>query len=409
MFDKVVNLYRAAGKPTLEFGIFTYYGQENKKLLELISECKEINDEFGDFQFLENKNGKITFEFKVPATGNSAFYNSFADFIQRTPTLGHGELPPNIYILDEDWSTTDGTSNENFEKIKKCCKFIKDISQVVMISDTKSSLYYINLIFAIPAEIGKPPRTFSIQTRLDERLLEADLRHAQLMSALASSEQNANKLHFDERKAILNLAISNTVNLPTLEQKDQFMHILLNWQEILDTYRKNLLTYVHGFSFDKARKDLAQAELDYGSKLSGIFGDLAGKLLALPISLTALVILKKAETPLEEAVTTAGLIMVSLIFLGILHNQKLSINRLENSLSIALDKLDTRTSTYPESLRKLLKKTTSEIQSQKTFTHRVLTFFSILSTTPTAAAIGILIYKYWDFIVKNIFHITYCL
>lgn len=68
---------------------------------------------------------------------------------------------------------------------------------------------------------------------------------------------------------------------------------------------------------------MAQAEIDYGTKLSGVLGDIAGKMLALPISLAGLVALEKTTSKFEGFILILGLAVVLVVLLAILHNQML--------------------------------------------------------------------------------------
>ncbi|QGZ31475.1 hypothetical protein [Stutzerimonas stutzeri] len=389
MFEKVVALYRAAGCPPIQGGQFLFKGRASDTLLCLINECRSIDEQFGRFTY-ERLGGdnSANFEFLLPNSDLAGFYTSFEEFIRATPSLGHGLIPDCVYIAEHDWASTDGIKNEIYSKLKSCCRLIVNLSKIVMLADSQSSPSHINLIFAVPADNGKPPKTFTIATTVEPGILEAQLSHLALIDQLANPA-NDSKLHLEERKAIFNLAVSELVNdAPETAKNNLFQFLLMNWKELLDTYWKNFQTYIHGFSFDKAKKDLAQAELDYGSKLSAAFSDIGGKLLALPISFGALVILSKASTGIETTATAAGILMVSLIFSGILANQWLNIKRLDSSLDIALSQIEKRIGTYPKHLQNLLTTAKREINQQQCFVRWTIRVFLLLSWAPTIGMIA---------------------
>lgn len=393
MFEKVVALYREAGKPPIQDGQFTYNGKSTPVLLELIDDCRQLSEQFGRLTYVRVKDpaGAVNIEFMLPASDSAGFYSSFDSFIKATPSLGHGRIPEFLYIANEDWSSTDKIQNENFEKIKKCCKLISNLAKIAMAADDKSSSSHINLIFAVPADNGKPPKTFTIPTKVSPNILEFKLKHLALIDQLANPK-NESKLHLEERKSILNLAISEIIsNAPESAKSNLFIFTLSQWTELLDTYWKNFQTYIHGFSFEKVKKDLAQAELDHGTKLSAAFSDIGGKLFALPVSLGALVILEKAQTSVEKVATATGILMVSMIFTGILINQWLNIKRLNSSLNIVLTQIDKKNGTYPKNIQTLLENSKKEILTQQRFIKGTIGFFLFLSWAPT---IGMLIMKW---------------
>src|SRR5690606_612582 len=125
-----------------------------------------------------------------------------------------------------------------------------------------------------------------------------------------------------------------------------------------------LQTYVYGFSFEKVRRELAQAEIDYGTKLSGVLGDIAGKMLALPISLAGLLPLKNSSSPFEAFVLVLGMIVVSVILLAILHNQILQTKRLLHSFNVVFDDFKDKIKTYPPKLQGLLRITIHQVEKQ---------------------------------------------
>lgn len=400
VFEKVVALYREAGRPPIHGGQFAYKGRSTPLLLELINDCRDLDEQYGriTYERINDVNGTIEIEFMLPASDFAGFYESFDEFIKATPSLGHGRTPESIYIINEDWSSTDAINNESFEKIQKICKLIRNLTKIVTAADEKSSSSHINLIVAVPADNGKPPKTLTIATKFEPKSLEAQLKHLSLIDQLANPK-NESKLHLEERKSILILAISEIINGATETEKAySFTYIISHWNELLDTYWKNFQTYIHGFSFDKVKKDLAQAELDYGTKLSAAFSDIGGKLLALPVSLGALVILSKATSPVEVASTAFGIVMVSIIFTGILINQWLNISRLNSSLSIVLSQIDKRLGTYPKNLQTLLENAKAEIRKQQAFIKVTLILFIALSWTPTAGMI-IMKWEQWSRII----------
>ncbi|MNP65981.1 hypothetical protein D3C76_1616240 [compost metagenome] len=95
--------------------------------------------------------------------------------------------------------------------------------------------------------------------------------------------------------------------------------------------------------------------------------------------------------------------MVTLIFCGVLWNQRLNVQRLDNSLDITFDLFDKRLNTYPGNLQRLLKKTRLEIKSQRSFLVVTLWFFLGLSVLPTLVMIGMFSYKWMPQLICFLF------
>lgn len=391
MLKTVIELYRKIGKPPLtENGSFCYDGMADDELLRLFNEVKNLPSNFGEVSYDRLKNSKLNFEFSIVSSGENSFFQSFSDLVKKTPSLGSGNHLKSFYIVNEDWAPSDNIVNDSNTRIIKVCNLIKNLSKVAASEHPQASFY--NLVFSIPAAPNKPPKTIVVQTKISEEILSIDLSKTSLIRGLAN-EEHRGRLHLEERRAILNGAICECLDNLSEDRNGKFMHILKSWDLIIENYWKNFQIYIHSFSFEKTRKEFAQAELDYGAKLSAAFSDLAGKILALPVSLVALLALDKATSTLEVAVAVTGLFITSLILVGILANQILNVERFNNSLEASFDNLTKTLATYPKSLQRLILKSKENIHKQKKVVGTTLYVFCALSLAPAIGAILIVYYK----------------
>ncbi|EPJ82440.1 MULTISPECIES: hypothetical protein [Pseudomonas] len=400
MFSVVVQLYRLLGRPLIDDDRIIYSGVCTEEIRECVDKCRKLAEKYGRLIDADESEGHIDIEFDLPTSDFGRFHSTFRSFIKATPTLGKGKLPEDFYIVDENWSTTDGVEHPKYKSIKLCCDLIDGLCGLVAVVDRKSSDSYENIFFALPADDNRKPKTFVLKTEVDETILDVKLRHVSLIKALASS-QDEHKIHLEERKLIFNSAIADVIESAGDDQA--FPFVLKHWEDVLRKYWQNLQAYVHGFSFDKVRTELAKAELEYGAKLSGVLSDMAGKMLALPLSFGALVLLNKAVDPIEIFSIAVGVLMVTLIFCGVLWNQHLNVQRLDNSLNITFDLFDKRLSTYPGSLQRLLSKSKKEIKSQRRFLKVTLQSFLVLAVIPTLVMIGMLSYRWMPDLICFLF------
>jgi hypothetical protein len=392
MFNFIVELFRLIGKPELsQSGSFKWSGKPDKPLLDLISLVRNAPVIYGEMNYFREKLDVISFEFTPISSGENAFFTDYAALVEKTPSLGCGEPIKSFYLISDDWTPLDKTANSQHEKIEKICKLIKDLSKVSLSAHAQQSCY--NLVFSTPSGNTKPPKTLMIETRLNQSVLNFDISKTSLISSLAS-EENKGRIHLEERRAILNGAICEKLESIPESQPDKFIALLKAWNEVLDSYWRNFQIYIHSFSFEKVRKEFAQAELDYGTKLSSAFSDIAGKMLALPLSLVAIITLSKASDMIEIAVTSLGLMMASVILFGILLNQLLNIQRLNSSLATSFENLSKSITTYPKNLQNLINYSKQSIQNQKSVVSMTMIIFSILSIVPGGGAVLIIFSRY---------------
>ena len=114
-------------------------------------------------------------------------------------------------------------------------------------------------------------------------------------------------------------------------------------------------------------------------------GDIAGKLLALPVSLGALILLRKASTREEFWILFIGLWVVSLIFGGVLWNQWLQVKRLRGSFDFIFGQYNE--DAFPKKLRLPIATAKSNIGRQYTVLKITFLVFGGLAMLPALGAI----------------------
>lgn len=390
-FATVVKLYRELGRPPIVDDRIVYDGPLSEEIIACVETCKNLNEKYGRLDDADINGGMIEIDFMLPS-GTVGFHKSFESFIVSTPTLSKGKLPESFYIIDEDWSPTDTTTNKKFEQITLCCDLVNNLCKLALVADRSSSGSHENLFFSLPGDKEKKPKTFVLETKLDASILNTKIRHTKLVKSLAD-DKNEGKLHLEERKLFFWTAVADVLESAG-EKERTFTYVLRNWENVLQKYWQNLQTYVHGFSFDKLRGELAKAELEFGTKLSTALGDLAGKLLALPVSLGGLVLLNKAESKTEIYATASGIVMASIIFCTLLANQWLNIQRINNAFNITFGEFKKKLDTYPRKIQDLLRNTDKEITKQRRFLKFTIGLFFFLAMTPSIG-VFILAYSRW--------------
>lgn len=397
MFSHVVALYRALGAPTIEDGVVSYEGAPTADIQAALRKCDGLPAAFGKFEHLFEEADTLEIEFRLPSNESGHFYSSLAEFVARSGSLGKGQFPSNVYITELRWADSDDIEPTEIKSLRRVCRLIELLALLAIGVDKDSSPDAYNLFFALPPDGAKPPRTFLLPTQVDVKVLDYELNHLSLLEEILN-RKNENKAHLSERKLMIRMAIASVIE--KFESEPNLLLVIVReWREVLATYRANLQTYVYSFSFERVRREVAQAEIDYGTKLSGVLGDIAGKMLALPISFAGLVALEKTTSKFEGFILVLGLAVVSVVLLAILHNQMLQTERLLHSFNVIFDDFKDKIKTYPPKLQRLLRITIDQVDKQGLTLTRTFRLLKGLSLIPILGALVLATIKYWDGIV----------
>lgn len=397
MFSHVVALYRALGAPTIEDGVVSYEGAPTAEIISALRMCDELPAAYGKFEHLSDEADFLEIEFRLPSNESGHFYSSLTEFVARNGSLGKGQFPSNVYITELRWTDSDDIEPPEIKSLRCVCRLIELLALLAIGVDKDSSPDGYNLFFALPPDGAKPPRTFLLPTQVDVKVLDYELNHLSLLEEILN-RKNENKAHLSERKLMIRMAVASVIE--KFESEPNLLLVIVReWREVLATYRANLQTYVYSFSFERVRREVAQAEIDYGTKLSGVLGDIAGKMLALPISLAGLVALEKTTSKFEGFILVLGLAVVSVVLLAILHNQMLQTERLLHSFNVIFDDFKDKIKTYPPKLQRLLRITIDQVDKQGQTLTRTFRLLKGLSLIPILGALVLATIKYWDGIV----------
>lgn len=179
-----------------------------------------------------------------------------------------------------------------------------------------------------------------------------------------------------------------------------FEFLVLHWSQVLSIYRHNLRAFLCEYSFDKVRKEIASTEIEYATKLSGVLGDVAGKLLGLPIAAGGGVLLVKASSVSEFVIVAAGLITVSVIFLLVIWNQWLQFKRLGETSSFIFQQYESKLTTYPMKLREPIIQGRGMLLKQARFLKKTLFAVGVIATVPTLFVCWMTFHRYWERIAQ---------
>jgi hypothetical protein len=391
MFAELVKLYRQIQRPLGVSGRIEFDGESTPELLTSLHLLQNAPDHLVTFDSLEVKDGTVSFELRLPSNEAGKFYANIPDFVRRSPSLGRGIFPKNFYVYDIDYSSTDEVAPQPIVNLAECCEFIRLLRVLAIQTDDATNVGAEGrLIFVLAADGKSPSKTLTVRTTVDERCVDVRIPHLNLLRALLSDDRK-NQIHIEERRSIMRLAIADTL---ANKEDDLFYELIRQWSSVLLKYRHNFLAFINQYSFEKVRKEIATAEVEHATKLSSVLGDIAGKLLALPVTLAGVILLRNAANNFDFSVLAIGLGTISLVFAGILVNQWLQVERLRESFNLIFGQYTDKISTYPQKLRVPVLKAQEVARRQQRVLQITFAIFTILAFVPIVAVIVVIIERY---------------
>lgn len=391
MFADIISLYRSLGSPQLspDFSC-RYLGPVDQATRDLAQRCTQMGAAFGSVELEPEDNGDVSIEIQMPRNDNGRVYLTFSDLLRQTPTLAFGALPAHFYVADIDYCSGDQQKPDVIGKLERLAKFIKLLSKL---ADDRADVGRTNrLLFILATDAAKVRKTALAEIKMDEAALAFELPHLGLLEQLVA-EENASKLHVEERLLIMRSVIAEVLATADKDAND-LTFLCENWKTIQQKYRINFQAYIQTFAFDDVRKKIIDAELDYASKVTGVFGDVAGKMLALPVSLAAIAAVSADAKASLFFPGCAGLVLVTIVIVFVLRNIRAQVTRLQSGLEFVFAPLFEKTKSYPQKLQGVLKQRQAALTSQVRLTSTTFNVFVVLSFAPTAGAIWKLLERY---------------
>ncbi|WP_156516909.1 hypothetical protein [Delftia sp. GW456-R20] len=231
MFKNVVDLYRAVGRPPFKNGArLPIDVEETDVVSDALAAYQLVEEDFSPVDPLRN-GGKIEFELKIPNSERGAFFETFEDFIQNTPTLSRGILRDNYYIRDLDYWDGDENKPEQIEKLSSVVNFIFSLRGFVSISiDRVQAFEADKLIFLKPSDGKSPQKAAILKVNLTVNAISVEIPSFKILDALKNQFEGKTKHQIEERILLMNTAIAETVGECDDDNVD-FEYLVKNWGE----------------------------------------------------------------------------------------------------------------------------------------------------------------------------------
>lgn len=401
MLETLVDFYRALGKPqicSMQFetelvfteNLFEKISQVDHsslgqfKELTLDGESISLNElttgDFGKSLFLRYKIG----------TGDCPFYLDISDLLKRNTSLKLGDLATFFYVASDDYYSKESASANTLQRylqLQQIVSLINELKDLAHYHDAKAGKDQLHLVFVRDSE-GGSVQSLQLTPIIDLSLLDATPITVSSIAGIGRASMT--NPHSGRETSVFRTSmiefLCNTSQLP----EDRFAYLVLNWAAFIQLFKKNFDTYISGFAFHKARKEVADAEIASAEQLSKVFNDISGKVLGIPLSLASLVLIAKTEHIFEQLVLCFATLLASWLLAELMHSQQLQLERLKNARSLLFDEIKVKSESYPADLKVKILSSAENLDQNEQKVTRVLWVLRWLSWLPAIAAASLI-------------------
>lgn len=406
----LVDFYRACDRPKLpddavQFSVdvdVNHCRAEFSQLQEVAADTiKELMID-GHGEVLEHEKtlpstaNRIEVKLQIPQGSSSRFYANAETMLQSVPSLLHGEMPQQFYLIDEDYFYSEAV--EKPKQVAALEKLVALITALKKIAHRTSEVNdVLSLMYLAPDE-SPLPRMAELKIKACPAILQASEALDLMILESLTLDQQAIDVHHTERKGIF---INTLVDfIAKYEPAQAFEKIISNWPEVMGEYQKNLASYMSGFAFNKVRKQIANAQIEIAENLANVISSIMGKALAVPISMLAVVAFFNADNIREKMILALGVFIASLIVSIAIKSQKLQFKQVKEAKQLALESYDSEHTNYPPELLTKIEKTKKQLNIQTRKVGNWLNLLHLLAWVPFAVVSASLLVGFVCFMLK---------
>ncbi len=330
----------------------------------------------------------LFYRFRIHTQSLSTFHASLDKLLFAGSEISRGIFPSEFYIVDIDAYSGDTEPCWIIHSLATACRAIALLAKIAHYHDSKSDTGYLQLVFidAASEKLIKPILVNTIVSSEIVRICRSiDLS---LLEQLAGAAPESDP-HFASRQGVFYATVSEFLG-GSSGKEDNFEKLLSEWKIFSNTFQANLNTYVSGFAFHKAKKEVAEAEFDIAGQYAKVLGDITGKLLAIPISFAALVALSKAGELSESIFLVLGLMFASLLISGVIHNQRRHFKLIKQAKAIVIDSINGKIDSYPKELRCSIETMKSTLSTDECRLRWTLNILQVLAWSPSIIGVAYL-------------------
>ena len=384
----VVQLYRMAGCPDMDRTTFS--GQlDFATAQDLIERLHRQDTEYGSFSeirvdqllildcetFPESGN-QVKFDFQVATKGEARFYTDIEDLC-KIRSIGRGEFPKHFYLVGEDYQHGQGEAiPEAVQNLKALAAIVQSLAELsdhhyqTTGSDAWTLLFLTN------------DQNATLETRISSSMIKSQ---SPVMEALLDdllSHQSG--IHQREKRLMFSATMCEV-----LKGGMTFSQFIDRSEKLVELYQNNLKTYLSGFSFERARREVAEAQTQFAEQLSKTVNDMTAKLLGLPVSMFAVFAILRTDRWLEQFLMVIAAFMASYVLYQMIHHQKKQLQQIAKSKDLVFKTLENQShaDNYPEELKDAIQDAVCSLESNRGALDRTLNIYTWLAWLPGVSSI----------------------
>lgn len=401
MLDLLVNFYRSLGRPVtlpgLQFeksAVLTAELYQQLKQVErhrlvsfdelLLDDEEKTLDEIIEADF----GAQIQLTCRV-STGDCKFYSDINDLLKRNSSLSKGSIDTAFYVASDDYYSTEESADtcpQTYRQLHALMLLIHELKDLAHYHDAKVGEDTLNLVFVRETE-GSSTKSLQITPKLTKPLLELPVID---ITTIVEISRQVNNPHIAREKSVFRSTLIEFLSTSSAHAGDKFHYLVMHWAEFISLFKKNFDTYISGFAFHKARKEVADAEVAAADQLAKVLNDISGKALGIPLSLASLVLIAKTDSTFERLVLVSAALLASWLLAQLMYNQLLQLARIKDARALLFDEIKVRAADYPEDLSSRILDTSKNLEANEKKVGRLLHSLRIISWLPALAATALL-------------------
>lgn len=265
----------------------------------------------------------LHFTFTLDTSGAVPIFRNFKELMDRSKSFVRKPLPAHFYLFEEDILSSEEPADDRVKSLQIICNLIVYLADLAHYHDEKGSDEY-KLVF-MAEDIAKGERAITLQPYLDQELLSYEV-HTDLLNSLQGDNLDINT-HLSKERSIFRASLIEYLSSIS-GSKERFKALISTWNQFRALYENNLSTYLSGFSFHKAKQEVAIAQLSIADQMSKVVSDMSGKILSVPISLIAVIAIFKTEDIAERTILVLGITLTSALLAETLAHKSCNMKEL---------------------------------------------------------------------------------
>jgi hypothetical protein len=366
---------------------------------EMLIDGVDVSPSLVDFS---ERWSEIEITFVIDASGAVPIFRNFDQLMARSKSFVREQMPKDFYLLEEDVLSSQEPLDHRIVTLRSLCRLIVYLADLAHFHDEKESSDEYKLVF-VAEDTAKGERAVTLYPYLDRELLNFEVG-TELVDSLQGSHLDENP-HLLKERSIFRASLIEYLSAH-LGGKERFRVLISTWAQFLSLYGNNLSTYLSGFSFHKAKQEVATAQLAIAEQMSKVVSDISGKILSVPISLAAIIAISKADNVLESSILVIAITVTAALLAETLAAQKLQYERIKHSRLMMFASHEQKMQQYPADLRSYIKEAVKALSANERQLRRSLRSLRWLCWLPAIMAVSLHTYMYRENLSEPVIALT---